>query len=113
METKPLISPSQFAGCDLRVGVILSAQSLHGARKPAYVLQVDFGALGTLKSTAQLAGDYTAEELVGRHIVAVVNFPPKQVGKHQSRCLVLGAVSEGHVTLLELNRNVAPGTPIA
>ena len=113
MEAKPLISPSQFAGCDLRVGVILSAQALHGARKPAYVLQVDFGALGTLKSTAQLAGDYTAEELVGRHIVAVVNFPPKQVGKHQSRCLVLGAVAEGHVTLLEPNRDVAPGTPIA
>ena len=113
METKPLISPSQFAGCDLRVGVILSAQTLQGARKPAYVLKVDFGVLGTLKSTAQLAGDYTAKELEGKRIVAVVNFPPKQVGKHQSRCLVLGAVSGGHVTLLELNRNVVPGTPIA
>ena len=113
MEPKAPISPADFAACDLRVGTIVGASLLENARQPAYVLQLDFGPLGMLKSTAQLAADYTATELIGKQIVAVVNFPPKQVGHHQSRCLVLGAVQQGSVSLLELPRSVPAGTPIS
>ncbi len=113
MHIKPTIEPADFAACDIRVGTIESAERLESARTPAFVLHIDFGALGTVKSTAQLAGDYTAAELIGKQIAAVVNFPPKQVGHHQSRCLVLGAVADGHVSLLEIAKPVPPGSPIA
>ena len=84
----PSISPevefSQFAACDLRVGTILSASPLEMAKTPAYVIELDFGEWGSLKSTAQLTLDHTAEQLVGRQVVAVVNLPPKTSGKaHQ------------------------------
>jgi len=113
MERKDPIEASNFAACDLRIGTIQSATLLEGARQPAYVLHIDFGALGMLKSTAQLVQDYTPAALEGRQVVAVVNLPPKQVGAHQSRCLVLGAVQDGHVTLLEVGSPLPPGTPIA
>lgn len=113
MDIKPTISPDEFSSCDLRTGTILSAELLEGARRPAYVLHVDFGPLGKLKSTAQLTLDYDPDELVGKQVVAVVNFPPKQVGPHQSRCLILGAVQGQSVSLLEIPRPVPPGTPIA
>lgn len=113
MESKPTISPEEFARCDLRVGTVLSAEPLEGARRPALLLMIDFGPLGTLKSTAQVVRDYRPEDLPGRQVIAVVNFPPKQVGHHLSRCLVLGAVPEGHVHLLSPDREVPPGTAIA
>ena len=113
MEIKPTIPPTDFARCDLRVGTIQSATPLEGARRPAHVLMIDFGPLGMLKSSAQLVQDYTPEALVGRQVIAVVNFPPKQVGSLQSRCLVLGAVQDGHVHLLQPDAQVPPGTPIA
>ena len=113
MERKGPIEVSNFVACDLRIGTIQSATLLEGARRPAYVLHIDFGALGILKSTAQLVQDYTPTALVGRQVAAVVNLPPKQVGGHQSRCLVLGAVQGEHVALLEVGSQVPPGTPIA
>ena len=113
MEPNAPIDPADFAACDLRTGTILRAEPLENARRPAYVLHIDFGPLGILKSTAQLTLDYTPEELPGKHIAAVVNFPPKQVGPHQSRCLVLGAVQGPNVSLLELPRSVPAGTPIS
>ena len=113
MNPKPTINPADFAACDLRVGTVQSAELLDGARRPAYVLQVDFGPMGVLKSTAQLVGDYSTDELEGKQVVALVNVPPKQVGRHMSCCLVLGAVRGEHVSLLEVPVPVPPGTPIA
>jgi len=108
----PAIAFDTFAACDLRVGQILSATPLENARRPAYVLEIDFGALGSLKSTAQLVEDHTPEDLLHRKVVAVVNLPPKQVGPHTSRCLVLGAVHGPHVGLLSVPEDVPLGTRI-
>lgn len=113
MDIKPTIDPSTFSACDLRVGTVLSAEPLLDARRPAYVLHLDFGPHGVLKSTAQISSDYAPDELVGKQLIAVVNFPPKQVGSHQSRCLILGAVQGPSVSLIEVPRTVPPGTPIA
>jgi tRNA-binding protein len=113
METKATIDPAVFWSCDIRVGHILSAEPLENARRPAFVLNIDFGPLGVLKSTAQLTERYKADELVGKCIVAVVNLPVKQVGSHQSRCLVLGAVDDQGVHLLEVPLKSPPGTPVS
>ena len=95
------ISWSDFARVELRVGRVLDAQPFPEARKPAYVLQVDFGPeLGMRKSSAQITDLYTPEELVGRLVVAVVNFPKKQIGPLMSECLVTGFHNEkGEVAL--------------
>lgn len=113
MEAKAPIAPADFFACDIRVGRIVSAQVMQDAIRPAYVLMIDFGPLGILKSTAQLVNDYSPDELQDRSIVAVVNFPPKQVGKHLSQCLVLAAVTEEKTTLIEVVRDMPAGTPIA
>ena len=85
------ISFDDFLKVELRVGRILSAETFAQARKPAYVLQVDFGPeLGVRKSSAQVTTHYTPEQLVGRQVVAVVNFPRKQIGPLMSECLVTG-----------------------
>ena len=75
-------------------------------------MSIDFGPLGILKSTAQITVDHTPEDLVGKRVVAVVNLPPKQVGSHTSRCLVLGAVHGAHVGLLSVPETVPDGTRI-
>jgi len=95
------ITWSDFEKVELRVGRILSAEPLEGARRPAYVLRVDFGdELGVKKSSAQVTELYTAAELVGKLVVAVVNFPPKQIGTMMSECLVTGFPdAEGRIVL--------------
>ncbi len=95
------ISFDDFLKVDLRVGRIVSASVFAEARKPAYVLHVDFGeALGVRKSSAQVTALYTPEELIGKLVVAVINFPPKQVGPLMSECLVTGFHNEqGEVIL--------------
>lgn len=113
MEAKAPIAPADFFACDIRVGRIVSAEIMKDAIRPAYVLMIDFGPLGVLKSTAQLVHDYSPGELKDRSIVAVVNFPPKQVGKHLSQCLVLAAVTDEETSLIEVIRDMPPGTPIA
>ncbi len=103
-----------FKKLDLRVGRIVAAEPFPEARKPAYRLRIDFGPLGERTSSAQLTRRYQAEDLVGRLCVAVVNFPPRQVGSVRSEVLVLGGVPEqGDVVLLQPAEDVAPGTPIA
>ena len=98
MET---IDWEDFERVELRVGEIRSAEPLPRARKPAYVLQVDFGPeLGTRKSSARLTERYSAEELVGRRVVAVVNFPEKQIGPVKSQCLVTGFEDEAGAIVL-------------
>ena len=101
-----------FTKVELRVGRVLSAEVFSQARKPAYVLQVDFGPeLGVRKSSAQITVHYTPEELVGRLVVAVVNFPKKQIGPLMSECLVTGFHdADGAVVLCAPDRGVPLGT---
>jgi tRNA-binding protein len=95
------------------VGVITDVRQFPEARRPAYRLWVDFGPLGVKRASAQITRYYQAEELIGRHVVAVVNFPPKQVGPFVSEVLVLGAYdAEGGVVLLAPERPIAPGSRI-
>lgn len=105
------ISWDDFEKVELRVGRVIKAEVFPQARKPAYILHVDFGPdIGTRKSSAQLTARYTAEELVGRLVVAVVNFPPKQIGPMKSECLVTGFPDEsGHVVLCVPDKPVPLG----
>ena len=103
-----------FTKVELRVGRVLSAEPFPEARKPAYVLQVDFGPdIGVRKSSAQITALYTPEALVGRLVVAVVNFPKKQIGPLMSECLVTGFHdTDGNVALCVPDRDVPPGTKL-
>ena len=102
---------NQFLAVDIRVGTIIAAEPFPQARKPALKLTVDFGAgLGTRKSSAQITQNYKADELVGRQVAAVVNFPPRQIGKFMSEVLVLGFPDEaGNVTLFAPDKRVPNG----
>jgi len=107
LQEKMEISWNDFEKVDMRVGTIVAAHDFPQARKPAYQLTIDFGPeIGLKKSSAQLTALYSKEALVGRQVVAVVNFPKKQIGNFMSECLILGAVEDKGVTLL------APGMPV-
>lgn len=103
-----------FAALDLRVGTIIDASPFPEARKPAIRLVIDFGPeLGRRQSSAQLTRYYAPPELVGRQVVAVVNFPPRRIAGFMSEVLVLGAVpTEGDVVLLALDQAVPNGARI-
>jgi tRNA-binding protein len=105
------ISYVDFERVDIRVGTIVSAEPFSQARKPAYILTVDFGpAIGVKKCSAQLTVHYTLEELVGRQVAAVVNFPPKQIGPLRSEVLVLGFPdAAGAVVLVGVDKPVPNG----
>jgi tRNA-binding protein len=97
----------------MRVGVVIDAQEFPEARRPAYKLQIDFGPLGVKRSSAQITRHYRLADLVGRRVIAVVNFPPKQVGPFVSEVLVLGAYDEaGEVVLLQPDHAVEAGAQI-
>jgi len=106
------INWDDFMKVELRLGRVVSAEVFAQARKPAYVLHVDFGEeLGVRKSSAQITHHYQPDELVGRLVVAVVNFPRKQIGPLMSECLVTGFHDEnGHVALCVPDKDVPPGT---
>lgn len=106
------ISFDEFLKVELRVGRVVSAAAFPQARKPAYILHVDFGPeLGVRKSSAQVTVHYRADELVGRLVVAVLNFPPKQIGPLMSECLVTGFHdADGAVALCVPDRDVPLGT---
>ncbi len=108
-----MIAWSDFEKVDIRVGVVTDAQEFPEARRPAYCLWIDFGPLGVKRASAQITRHYRAGELVGRRVVAVVNFPSKQIGPFVSEVLVLGAHDEaGEVILLRPDTAVSPGAKI-
>lgn len=109
------LSFEDFLKTEIRVGTIVEAQDFPEARKPAYKLVINFGeAIGLKKTSAQITNHYKPEELIGKQVVAVVNFLPKQIGKFMSECLVLGAVAEdGSVVLLQTERTTQNGLRIA
>jgi tRNA-binding protein len=113
--SKPTITWQDFQQVELRVGRVLSAQPLPQARQPALVLQVDFGAeIGIKKSSAQITAHYRPETLVGKLVVAVTNFPPKQIGNLMSECLVTGFHDEnGAVRLCVPDGDIPLGTRLA
>lgn len=107
------ISWADFEKIDFRVGTIIAAAPFPAARNPSYQLRIDFGPLGIKKSSAQITDLYEPTELVGQQVVAVVNFPPKQIATMMSECLVLGTLGENKVvTLLQPERDVANGLRI-
>ncbi len=103
------ISIDEFAAVDIRVGRIIEARAFPEARKPAFVLRVDLGALGIRTSTAQITDHYDLDDLVGRLVFAVVNLPARQVGPHRSEVLVLGASDERGVVLAVPEQDVPLG----
>jgi len=107
------ISWEDFERVDMRVGVVVDAQEFPEARRPALKLQIDFGPLGVKRASAQVTRHYLPAALIGRRVVAVVNFPPKRIGPFTSEVLVLGAYDDaGEVVLLRPDFDVSPGSRI-
>ena len=107
------IAWADFEKVDIRVGVVTDAEAFPEARKPAYRLWIDFGPLGVKRSSAQITAHYQPEALVGRQVIAVVNFPPRQIGPFVSDVLVLGAYDDaGEVVLVRPDSSVSPGARI-
>lgn len=109
-----LISWADFERVDLRVGTILTADDFPKAKRPAYQLTVDFGEeIGVRKSSAQITAHYTKDELIGRQVVAVVNFPKKQIANFMSECLVTGFEDHnGDIILTTVERQVPNGSKL-
>ena len=108
------INWNDFEKVEMRVGTILSAKDFEKAHKPAYILEIDFGKeLGIKRSSAQITNRYTKEALIGKQIVAVVNFPKKQIANFMSECLVLGSVGPNNdIVLLNPDLKVENGLRI-
>ena len=106
------ISWSDFERVDMRVGTIVRAEPFPEARKPAYKLWIDLGPLGERRSSAQITDRYRPEELLGRQVVCVVNFPPKRIGPFVSEVLVLGAYANHTIVLLRPDQAVELGSRI-
>lgn len=104
------LSWQDFMKVEMRAGTILEASIFEEARKPAYKLVIDFGEFGVRKSSAQITKLYTPANLIGQQVIAVTNFPPKQIANIMSECLVMGTVDEhGEVTLIQPERKVKNG----
>lgn len=108
------ISWADFEKVVMATGTIVAVDAFPEARKPAYKLTIDFGSQGIKRSSAQLTKLYQPADLLGKQIVAVLNFPPKQIATFKSECLVLGAIgNDGEVTLLQTERKTENGSRIA
>lgn len=109
------ISWQDFEKVELRAGTVLEARAFPEAGKPAYILTIDFGAkIGTLKSSAQITDLYTPDELIGKQVIGVVNFPRKQIGPFMSECLVTGLVQDdGRVILAVPDKFAENGSRLA
>ena len=110
MRNQTMTTFDDFLKLDIRVGTILSAKNFEKARKPAYQLTIDFGSeLGIKQSSAQITDHYTPEDLIGKQILAVVNFPPRQIANFMSEVLVLGTYSKDGVILITPDKPAANG----
>ena len=108
-----LISWQDFERIELRVGTVVAVEEFPEARKPAWKLTVDFGELGVRRSSAQITTLYRKEDLLGRQVIAVVNFPPKQIGPFRSEVLVTGfAREDGAIVLAQPERGVPNGAKL-
>jgi tRNA-binding protein len=104
---------NEFMNVEMRIGTAISAEEFKEVRNPAYRLIIDFGEFGTKKTSAQITKLYDVENLIGKQVIAVVNFPPKQIANFMSECLILGGVGEDkEVILIEPERKVENGTRI-
>ena len=111
---KNSLSFNNFEKVEMRVGTIIEVNDFPEARKPAYQLTINFGTeIGIKKSSAQITKRYSKKDLLGKQIIAVVNFPKKQIGKFMSECLVLGSVNEENIVLLTSDLKVENGLRIA
>ena len=105
-----MITADDFNKIDFRAGTIISTEAFPGAKKPAIKLWIDFGEMGTKKSSAQITAFYTPEELIGRQVICIVNFPPKQIGSFISEVLVTGFEDEEkRVVLCNIDKKVPNG----
>ncbi|TXL66504.1 chaperone CsaA [Cerasibacillus terrae] len=103
-----------FTKLDIRIGTVVEAKSFPEARKPAIKIKIDFGELGMKQTSAQITKRYQPEELIGKQVIAVVNFPPMRIAGYKSEVLVLGAVpTVGDVVLLNVDESVPNGTRIS
>ncbi|MCW3093737.1 MAG: tRNA-binding protein [Ferruginibacter sp.] len=108
-----MISWNDFEKIDIRAGTILTAKDFPNAKQPAYQLTIDFGEAGIKRSSAQITQLYSAGELIGKQVIAVINFPPKQIANFFSECLVLGVYNENkEVVLLEPTQVVKNGSKV-
>lgn len=108
-----IVTFEDFSKVDLRVGTIIEVNDFPEARSPAFQLTIDFGGLGIKKSSAQITSLYTKQQLLNRKVIAVVNFPKKQIAKFMSECLVIGAVNGKDVILLQPEKEVKNGSPVS
>ena len=107
------ITFEDFSKVDLRVGTIVEVEDFPEARNPAYKLTIDFGDLGLRKSSAQITTLYAKDDLINRQVIAVINFPKKQIANFMSECLVLGAVNDNDVMLLQPEVQVKNGSNVS
>ncbi len=108
------LSWSDFEKVDMRVGTVLKVENFPEAHNPSYKLQIDFGEeIGVLKTSAQVTTLYAKDDIEGKQVIAVVNFPKKQIANFMSECLIIGAVDGKEVTLLEPNKKVKNGLRIS
>jgi len=108
-----MLTREDFQKVDMRIGTVVDVKDFPEARNPAYQVWIDFGAeIGIKKTSAQITKLYTKEELIGKQVVAVVNFPPKQIADFMSECLLLGAMNGKEITLLTANMSCGNGLRI-
>ncbi len=110
---KEIITFEDFQKIDFRIGTIIQVNDFPKARVPAYQLKIDFDSLGIKNSSAQITNLYNKDDLVGKQIIAIINFKPKQIANYMSECLVLGIQNEKDVVLLQTQKNAKNGTKVS